>query len=318
VKLSSNKSESISIHANEICIVTTKQENICDWSYIDFFSMVSTNANIDVTTLRLKSCMTPMPIASCPANMVGYSFPLVNFFGGDAELKFELVEGSTSGAVLLFNGVDEAHAAFFRLGSVASAKVRASGAAASQPSLLTAAASGNLEKVRSLLAAHADVSASFDDGRTALMLAAENGHMGVARALLAAKADVNAKSYDGSTALSLAAKNNHLDMVRLLEGAGAKRVIVLSAAEAVKRLVESVPPVYPPIAKAARVSGTVVLQAIISKTGSIENLHVVSGPAMLRQSALDAVKTWRYRPYLLDNQPVEVDTTVNVIFTLGG
>ena len=77
-------------------------------------------------------------------------------------------------------------------------------------------------------------------------------------------------------------------------------------------------PIYPPIAKAARVSGTVVLQATISKTGTIENLRVISGPAMLQQAALDAVKTWRYRPYLLNNEPVEVETTVNVIFSLGG
>jgi len=77
-------------------------------------------------------------------------------------------------------------------------------------------------------------------------------------------------------------------------------------------------PVYPPIAKAARVSGTVVLQATISKTGSIENLHVISGPAMLQQAAMQAVKSWRYRPYLLNNEPVEVETTVNVIFSLGG
>jgi len=62
----------------------------------------------------------------------------------------------------------------------------------------------------------------------------------------------------------------------------------------------------------------VVLQATISKTGTIENLKVVSGPAMLTGAALDAVRTWRYRPYLLNNEPVEVDTTVNVIFTLGG
>jgi protein TonB len=77
-------------------------------------------------------------------------------------------------------------------------------------------------------------------------------------------------------------------------------------------------PVYPPIAKAARVSGTVVLQATISKTGSIENLHIVSGPAMLQQAAMQAVRSWRYRPYLLNNEPVEVETTVNVIFSLGG
>ena len=77
-------------------------------------------------------------------------------------------------------------------------------------------------------------------------------------------------------------------------------------------------PIYPPIAKAARVPGTVVLQATISKQGTIEDLHVVSGPAMLQQAALDAVRQWRYRPYLLNNEPVEVETTVNVIFTLGG
>ena len=64
--------------------------------------------------------------------------------------------------------------------------------------------------------------------------------------------------------------------------------------------------------------GTVVLQATISKTGTIENAHVVSGPAMLQQAALDAIRTWRYRPYLLNGEPVEVDTQVNVVFSLGG
>jgi protein TonB len=92
----------------------------------------------------------------------------------------------------------------------------------------------------------------------------------------------------------------------------------ISAGVAVGMLLQKTMPVYPPIAKAARVSGTVVLQATISKAGSIENLQVVSGPAMLQQAALDAVRTWRYRPYLLNNEPVEVETTINVIFTLGG
>lgn len=75
-------------------------------------------------------------------------------------------------------------------------------------------------------------------------------------------------------------------------------------------------PLYPNIAKAARVEGTVELQATISKGGTIENLRVISGHAMLRQAAIDAVKTWRYRPYLLNQQPVEVETTVDVIFRL--
>ena len=54
----------------------------------------------------------------------------------------------------------------------------------------------------------------------------------------------------------------------------------------------------------------------VARQGTIENLHVVSGPAMLQQAAMDAVRTWRYRPYLLDGQPTEVETTVNVIFSL--
>lgn len=75
-------------------------------------------------------------------------------------------------------------------------------------------------------------------------------------------------------------------------------------------------PHYPSIAIAIHLGGTVVLQATISKTGSIENLHVVSGPPLLHQAAIDAVQQWRYRPYLLNNQPVEVETTINVEFTL--
>jgi protein TonB len=81
-------------------------------------------------------------------------------------------------------------------------------------------------------------------------------------------------------------------------------------------LLRKVIPVYSAIARATRTEGTVVLQATISKTGTIENLHVVSGSPLLAQSALDAVAQWRYRPYLLNGQPVEVETTVNVVFKL--
>src|ERR1700690_413896 len=82
--------------------------------------------------------------------------------------------------------------------------------------------------------------------------------------------------------------------------------------------IRNVDPVYPPIAKAARAQGVVILQAIIGKDGSIQNLHVVSGSPLLTQSALDAVKQWRYRPYILNGDPVEVETTVEVRFTLAG
>jgi protein TonB len=81
-------------------------------------------------------------------------------------------------------------------------------------------------------------------------------------------------------------------------------------------LIDKRVPVYPAIAKAAGVGGTVRLAATISKTGTIENLRVIGGPPLLQQAALDAVKTWRYRAYLLDGQPVEVETTVDVIFSL--
>jgi len=100
--------------------------------------------------------------------------------------------------------------------------------------------------------------------------------------------------------------------------AAVPKKVNISAGVAVGMLVQKTVPVYPPIAKAARVSGTVVLQATISKSGSIQDLKVISGPAMLQSAALDAVRTWRYRPYLLNNEPVEVETTINVIFTLGG
>jgi len=83
------------------------------------------------------------------------------------------------------------------------------------------------------------------------------------------------------------------------------------------QLIYKVTPVYPAIGRAVRVEGTVVLEAMISKTGTIENLRVASGPPMLQQAAIDAVKQWRYRPYLLDGQVVEVETTVNVVFKLG-
>ncbi len=81
-------------------------------------------------------------------------------------------------------------------------------------------------------------------------------------------------------------------------------------------LIDKVIPTYPAVAQAIRASGTVVLQATISRSGTIENLRVVSGPALLRPAALDAVKQWRYRPYMLNGQPVEVETTVSVEFKL--
>jgi protein TonB len=83
-------------------------------------------------------------------------------------------------------------------------------------------------------------------------------------------------------------------------------------------LISQPQPVYPPIAKAAHVQGAVIIHAIISKQGTIENLNVVAGPPMLRGAATDAVQRWRYKPYLLNGEPTEVDTTITVNFTFGG
>jgi protein TonB len=98
----------------------------------------------------------------------------------------------------------------------------------------------------------------------------------------------------------------------------APKIVNVSAGVAVGLLIQRTTPVYPQIAKTARVSGTVVLQAVISTTGTIEDLHVISGPEMLRQAALDAVRHWRYKPYMLNNQPIAVETTMNVVFSLQG
>jgi protein TonB len=82
-------------------------------------------------------------------------------------------------------------------------------------------------------------------------------------------------------------------------------------------LLAPIQPVYPAIARAAGVHGTVVMEAVISKTGRIESLRAVSGPDMLRTAALTAVQAARYRPYLLSGVPTEVQTTITVVFTLG-
>lgn len=81
-------------------------------------------------------------------------------------------------------------------------------------------------------------------------------------------------------------------------------------------LIRKVQPEYPPIARTAGIQGQVVLQAVISKAGTIENLHVVTGHPLLVRAAIDAVSQWRYRPYILNNEPVEVETQIIVNFSL--
>jgi TonB family protein len=95
------------------------------------------------------------------------------------------------------------------------------------------------------------------------------------------------------------------------------KIVNISPGVAQGMLISKTPPVYPIDAKKAGVQGAVVISAIIGRDGIIRDLQVVSGPDLLQQAAVDAVKQWRYRPYLLNDEPVEVRTTINIIFTLG-
>lgn len=83
-------------------------------------------------------------------------------------------------------------------------------------------------------------------------------------------------------------------------------------------LIRRIDPVYPPLARTARIQGSVVLAAMISKDGVMENLHALSGPPMLVPAAISAVSQWRYRPYILNSEPIEVETQITVNFTLAG
>jgi TonB family protein len=98
---------------------------------------------------------------------------------------------------------------------------------------------------------------------------------------------------------------------------GTVKKVSVPAAVAAGLLIEKTAPVYPPIAQAARVSGSVVLRVTISTSGSVEAITDVRGPAMLVQSAVNAVRTWHYKPYTLNGEPVEVETTVYLVFAPG-
>ncbi len=81
-------------------------------------------------------------------------------------------------------------------------------------------------------------------------------------------------------------------------------------------VIARVHPIYPEAAKAAGIQGSVVLHAVIGKEGAVEHLDVVSGPDELQASALDAVRQWTYKPFLLNGEPVPVETTITVNFQL--
>jgi protein TonB len=100
-------------------------------------------------------------------------------------------------------------------------------------------------------------------------------------------------------------------------GSGSASRPTISTGVSAGMLLAPIQPTYPQIARTAGIQGTVVIQAIISKTGHIESARVLSGSPMLQEAALQAVRAARYRPFLLNNQPTEVETTIRILFQLG-
>ena len=94
--------------------------------------------------------------------------------------------------------------------------------------------------------------------------------------------------------------------------------VKIAAGAADGLLVKKIPPDYPLEAKLVRLEGTVVLHAVIDRSGEVSQVNAVSGPPLLESAAVDAVKQWQYRPYSMNGQPVDVETTVEVVFALDG
>ena len=96
----------------------------------------------------------------------------------------------------------------------------------------------------------------------------------------------------------------------------AARTVRVSAGVMAGNLLTRVNPTYPQAARDAKIQGAVVLHAVISKDGIVDNLQVISGPADLRASALDAVRQWTYKPYVLNGEPTAAETTITVNYSL--
>jgi TonB family protein len=253
----------------------------------------------------------------------------------------DLESGDKTGDTALMLASAHGHVSVALALLAAKAKVDARDSEGETP-LMVASRNDEPAVVRLLLAAKADVNAKADDGSTALMMAAQKGNAEVVRLLRTAGAtgDVIVQQkpcyakelvyaeFTGNMRPVGKPEYRNVEVPCAQQAGGrpapqakgaktkAQR-ITISAGQALGMLLQKAAPKYPPIAKAARVSGTVVLQVTISDTGAVKEAHVLSGPAMLQQAAVDAVKAYRYRPYTRNNErPIEVETTVNVTFTL--
>jgi TonB family protein len=132
------------------------------------------------------------------------------------------------------------------------------------------------------------------------------------------------EKWDHETSINVAVQRTIDEFIAMREGqflesptscaAPAPKKVIVSAGVAASLLKSRIDPAYPPIVGSFPTDGTVVLRATISTKGIVEALSVIGGPASLQQAAMDAARHWTYRPYMLNNKPVEVETTINVIF----
>jgi TonB family protein len=120
------------------------------------------------------------------------------------------------------------------------------------------------------------------------------------------------------TALALGMHVNGVSTGDSSSASKAPKQITVSSKVMSGNLLTKAVPVYPPAAKKAKIQGTVVLSVVIGDDGNVKNIQVVSGPNELQQASIDAVRQWTYKPYLLNGDPVEVKTTVNIIYSLQG
>jgi protein TonB len=113
----------------------------------------------------------------------------------------------------------------------------------------------------------------------------------------------------------LASTNSAPVLAKASAPAPVKRIHIAARVEEAN-LIHDVTPTYPPEAGRARIEGMVVLLAVIGKDGTVQDVRVESGLPILAQAAIDAVRQWRYRPYMLNGEPVEVDSRITINFTL--
>jgi len=139
------------------------------------------------------------------------------------------------------------------------------------------------------------------------------------QAVSSAPVDPGAVSASRSTIAASTAPSQAAAASSKASSPGAKsRSVKIGAGTASGLLVKKVPPSYPLAAKLVRLEGTVVVRAVIEKTGDVAEVYALSGPPILESAAVDAVKQWQYRPYLQNGQPVDVETTIEVVFALDG